>query len=75
MASNVYVMDLSDNREELTATLTTGISVNHFISVLIALLGGFIWKVVGIEVLFTISAILGVVNSIFAATITKPKPR
>lgn len=75
MASNVYVMDLSDNREELTATLTTGISVNHFISVLIALLGGFIWKVVGIEVLFTISAILGIVNSIFAATITKPKPR
>lgn len=73
MASNVYVMDLSENREELTATLTTGISVNHLISVIIALLGGLIWKTVGIEVLFTMSAILGVINSIFAATITKPE--
>ncbi len=75
MASNVYVMDLSDNREELTATLTTGISVNHLISVIIALLGGFIWKAVGIEVLFTMSAVLGIINSIFAATITTPAAR
>ncbi|NLZ76491.1 MAG: MFS transporter [Spirochaetales bacterium] len=72
MASNVYVMELSDDREELTATLTTGISVNHFISVIIALLGGLIWKTVGIEVLFSVSAVLGVINSIFAATITTP---
>jgi MFS family permease len=75
MASNVYVMDLSDDREELTATLTTGISVNHLISVIIALLGGYIWKVIGIEVLFTISAVLGIINSIFAATITMPASR
>ena len=72
MATNVYVRDLSSSREELTATLTTGISVNHLISVMIALLGGYIWKTLGIEVLFTLSAILGVMNSIFAATIKKP---
>ena len=73
MAANVYVRDLSDSREELTATLSTGISVNHLISVLIALLGGYIWKKVGIEVLFSLSAILGIINSIFAATISKPE--
>ncbi|MEA4860233.1 MAG: MFS transporter [Sphaerochaeta sp.] len=75
MATNVYVRDLSSSREELTATLTTGISVNHLISVLIALLGGYIWKTLGIEVLFSLSAVLGVINSIYAATIKKPVER
>lgn len=74
MATNVYVRDLSESREELTATLSTGISVNHLISILIALLGGWIWKTVGIEILFSLSAVLGIINSIFAATIKKPRP-
>lgn len=75
MATNVYVRDLSSSREELTATLTTGISVNHLISVMIALLGGYIWKTLGIEVLFSLSAVLGLANSVFAATIKKPENR
>jgi MFS family permease len=74
MASNVYVREISDSSEELTATISTGISVNHFISIFIALAGGWIWQHVGIEVLFTISAFLGLCNSIYAAAIkTKPK--
>jgi len=71
MASNVYVQRICSNREEVTATLSTGISVNHIFSVAIALLGGLIWEIAGIEVLFTISAILGLINSIYAATISK----
>jgi len=71
MANNVYVQRISSNREEITATLSTGISVNHIFSVLIALIGGWIWKTAGIEVLFTMSAILGLISSIFAATIKK----
>ncbi len=69
MASNVYVRDLSDNQEELRATLSTGISVNHLISILIALFGGWIWKALGIEMLFILSAILGLANSAYAASI------
>jgi len=71
MANNVYVQRISSDREEITATLSTGISVNHIFSVLIALLGGWIWKVAGIETLFTMSAVLGLVSSVFAATIRK----
>lgn len=51
------------------ATLSTGLSVNHLITVLIALFGGWIWKVLGIETLFVLSAILGLCNSAYAATI------
>jgi predicted MFS family arabinose efflux permease len=73
IAASVYVQDIAHDQHEVAATLTTGVSVNHLISVLIALLGGYIWKVTGIEVLFTMSAILGLINSIFAATIKVPK--
>jgi predicted MFS family arabinose efflux permease len=71
MASSVYVQDIADDKAEMTATLSTGISVNHLISILIALFGGWIWQNTGIEVLFTMSALLGVANSIYAATIPK----
>jgi MFS family permease len=73
MASNVYVRDIASGDEEVTATLSTGISVNHVISILIALMGGWIWKVTGIEVLFSISAFLGLMNTLYAATIKKPQ--
>lgn len=69
MASNVYVQDISDSKEEVRATISTGISVNHLITILIALFGGWIWKTLGIETLFTISAVLGLCNSAYAATI------
>lgn len=73
MASNVYVQDISESKEEMRATISTGISVNHMITVLIALLGGLIWKVLGIETLFILSAILGLCNSAYASTIKTRK--
>ena len=69
MASNVYVQDISDSQEEMRATISTGISVNHLITIFIALLGGWIWKTLGIETLFILSAVLGLCNSAYAATI------
>ena len=75
MASNVYVQDISDSQEEMKATISTGISVNHLITVLIALLGGWVWKVLGIETLFMLSAFLGLCNSAYAATIRTSRDR
>ncbi|MCL1887342.1 MAG: MFS transporter [Kiritimatiellaeota bacterium] len=99
-ATNVYVRGISESREELTATLSTGISVNHLISILVALAGG--WLVVavcgrqgftvdgmrqalaaadpaaknalayGYGVLFSISAFMALMNTLFALTIPKP---
>lgn len=69
MASNVYVQDLSDDPDETKATISTGVSINHIITIFIALFGGWIWQTLGIELLFIISAILGLGNSAYAATI------
>jgi MFS family permease len=73
LASNVYVQDIAANQEEITATLSTGVSINHVISIFIALMGGWLWKTVGIEALFSMSAVLGIVNSIYAASIKVEK--
>ena len=73
MASNVYVQDISDDQEEMRATISTGISVNHLITIFIALLGGWVWTVLGIETLFIVSAVLGLCNSAYAATIKVKK--
>jgi len=72
MASNVYVQDLSDNQDEVKATISMGVSINHVVTIFIALFGGWIWRVLGIETLFVVSAILGLCNSAYAATIKVP---
>ena len=69
MASNVYVQDLSDSPDETKATISTGGSINHVITNFIALFGGWIWQALGIETLFMVSAVLGLCNSAYAATI------
>ena len=74
MVTNVYVRDLADNNpEEVKATISTGVSINHVITIFIALFGGWVWQVLGIELLFIVSAVLGLLNSVYAATIKVPK--
>ena len=75
MASNVYVQDLAESQDEVKATISTGVSINHIITVFIALFGGWIWQTLGIETLFIISAVLGLCNSAYAATINVEKDR
>ena len=74
MATNIYVKDLSDSAEEMRATLSTGVSINHVITIFIALFGGWIWETLGIETLFIVSAVLGLLNSAYALTI-KGRPK
>ena len=75
MASNNYVQALSDNPDEVKATISTGVSINHVITIFIALFGGWIWQTLGIETLFIASAVLGLCNSAYATSIkTKKSP-
>ena len=72
MASNLYVQDLSENEDEVKATISTGVSINHVITIFIALFGGWIWHTLGIELLFITSAVLGLCNTAYAMTIKNP---
>ena len=64
-----------ESADEVRATISTGLSVNHLITILIALFGGWIWQALGIETLFVLSAILGLCNSAYAATIKTSKDK
>ena len=72
MATSIYVRDLSKNSDEITATLSTGLSINHLISIAAAPLGGWVWSRFGVEWLFSFAAVMAVCNTLFAMTIPKP---
>jgi hypothetical protein len=74
-ATNLYARTLSDSQEELTATLSSGISVNHAVTVFYALLGGWIWDRFGPGFLFATAAFMALANSAFALTVPKPVKR
>ncbi len=73
LATNIYVREIASNQDELTSTLSTGISINHLIAILSAPLGGWVWQRFGIGVLFSFAAVMAVCNSLFAATLPKPE--
>lgn len=75
IATNLYARTLSDSQEELTATLSSGISVNHLITIFYALIGGWIFDRFGAGALFATAGIMALANSAFALTIPRPKPR
>ncbi len=72
IATNLYARTLSDSQEELTATLSSGISVNHVITVVYALFGGWVFDRFGPGALFSIAAVMSLANSAFALTVPKP---
>ena len=73
LATNIYVRSLAENQDELTSTLSTGISINHLIAILSAPVGGWIWVRFGIGYLFTFAAVMAIFNTLFAMTIPKPE--
>ena len=72
LATNIYVREIASDSNELASTMSTGISINHLISILAAPLGGWIWMKYGIGVLFLFSAIMALCNSLFAYTLPRP---
>ena len=71
LATNIYVKTLATNQDELTSTLSTGISINHLISIIAAPVGGYIWIKFGVEYLFIFSGVMAIANTLFALTIPK----
>jgi hypothetical protein len=56
----------------VTSTLSTGTSINHLVSIVIAVAGGLLWEVLGTAALFSIAAFFGVCSSVFAMTLPRP---
>ena len=75
MARAMYARTLSETQEEVTAALSTGISVNHLISIVIAIIGGVLWERLGMETLFTVAALFGAGSAVFSFTLPRVRAR
>ena len=73
MARDMYARSLAESKEEVTTTLATGLSMNHLISIVIAIFGGVLWQNLGIEYLFSFAAVLGIGSLIFSALLQSPE--
>ena len=73
LASSLYVRSIESHNDSVTSTLTTGLSINHLISICVAPLGGWIWQQYGVGTLFTLAALMAIANSFCAMMIPRKR--
>ncbi len=62
MARATYLRKIAVKPEDVTQTLTMGVSIDHIFSIGIAVSGGFIWLKLGYQYVFLLGAIIAVIN-------------
>ena len=67
MIRALYLRSIAVDKAEITPTLSTGMSLDHVISIICAFLGGLVWDAWGSQYVFYIAAALSVGNVIVAA--------
>ena len=62
MARATYLQKIAVKPEDVTQTLTMGVSIDHIFSIGVAVSGGFIWLKWGYQYVFLVGAIIAVIN-------------
>jgi predicted MFS family arabinose efflux permease len=62
MARATYLQKIAVKPEDVTQTLTMGVSIDHIFSIAVAISGGFIWLKWGYQYVFLMGAIIAVIN-------------
>ena len=73
MARAMYVKTITKSQDEVTLVLSSGLSINHAVSIVIAIAGGLLWQYLGIEGLFSIAAIFGLGAFFYSLFLPKPE--
>jgi hypothetical protein len=71
MARETYVSKIAVNRQELVATLSMGVTINHLISMTVPSAGGLVWERWGYEWVFAGGAGLAILMWIAAARVPR----
>lgn len=66
MARATYLHKIAVVPEDVSQTLTMGVTIDHIFSITVALAGGFIWIKMGYQFVFLLGAIIAVLN-VFSA--------
>lgn len=70
MVRTLYLRSIAVSKDDITPTLSMGISLDHVVSILCAMLGGVIWSQFGPQYVFVMAAVLSLGN-LFIATKVK----
>ena len=71
MIRTLYLRSIARDQSEVAPTLSTGISIDHAISIIIASIGGLAWSAWGPHVVFFIAAALSLGNVLVATRLPK----
>ncbi|HBP65450.1 MAG TPA: MFS transporter, partial [Desulfosporosinus sp.] len=71
MARATYLRKIALNAEDVSPTLSMGITIDHMVSMFVPWLGGFVWTVLGYQYVFIGGAIIATLNLLLT---TKMKP-
>jgi len=72
MVNSIYLRSIAWDHDEVTSTLSMGISLDHFVSIIAALLGGVIWATWGSQWVFFLAAAFSLGN-LFVAYKVQPE--
>lgn len=69
MVRTMYLKSITVDQNELTQTISLGISMDHVVAISCAMLSGYIWTTVGPQYVFYFTAALSVVNVFIAKSV------
>lgn len=75
MVNSIYLRSIAVNYDEVTSTLSTGISLDHAVSIIAAIAGGFVWAQWGSQWVFFIAAAFSMGNLFVAYRVQPEKER
>ena len=72
MARATYLKKIAVEPADVTQTLTMGVTIDHFFSIAIALVSGWIWLTLGYQYVFLLGAVIALVNLFSASRVRTP---
>ncbi len=73
MARDTYMSKIAETKDDLTASLSVGVSINHLIAMVVPTLGGLLWTAFGYEWVFIAAAAMALLMTLFSSMIKVPK--
>jgi len=75
MARHTYVSKIAEDPGDITPTFSTGITINHAVSMTVPVLGGILWKAKGYPAVFVAAAVVALLTTISACFVRVPKAK
>ncbi len=72
MARSMYMKKIAVKDEDVQASLTAGVTIDHVFSLTIALIGGVIWSVYGFQYVFLLGILIAILEFIAASFVRVP---